>query len=157
MSILMSVSHCWDFCVFVVSFGITKCVFQPCYFFPPMLFWPLRAPPPLLLLFCPVAILELWCYTLGQSSNPVNSHVVAQGFIIGLVESKGFSCLRSFLRNIDKSCIGGIQSKPSVQAVGLKLLIRILREPFGKKQIYNLLFAVITGYCFLVYAYVQLY
>ena len=131
----MPVSHCWDFCVLVVvSFEITKCE-SFSLFFPPMLFCPLRTPPPpLLLLFCPVVILELWYCTSGQRSNPVNSHVVAWGVIIGLVESKGFSCLRSFLRNIDKSCIGGIQSKPSMQAIGLKLLIRILRGPLEKSK-----------------------
>lgn len=127
------------------------------FFFPPILFWLFRARPPLLLLFCPALILELGYCTLGQSSNPLNSHVVAWGLITGMVESRGFSLLRSFPRTLGKSCTGSIHSKPRAQAVGLKLLIRIPRQPFGKKANVQPLFAVITRYCVLVRAYVQWY
>ena len=127
------------------------------FFFSPILFCLFRACPPLLLLFCPALILELGSCTSGQSSNPVNSHVVAWGLITGMVESRGFSFLRSFPRNLGKSCIGSIHSKLRAQAVGLKLLIRIQRQPFGKKANVQPLFAVITRYCFLVCAYVQWY
>lgn len=64
----------------------------------------------------------------------MNSHVVAWGSIIGVLDSKHFSCLRSLPRNHYEHCIGGIQSQASEQAVELKPLIRISREPFGKEQ-----------------------
>lgn len=68
----------------------------------------------------------------------MNSHVFAWGFIIGMLESKSFCCLELLPRNLYGKCIGGIQGKASAQAVGLKLLIRIPREPFGKEQMSDL-------------------
>lgn len=58
----------------------------------------------------------------------MNNHIVAWWFIIGALDSKHFFCLRSHPQNCDENSVGGIQSKATAQAVGLKPLVRIPRE-----------------------------